>query len=303
MQKDFQALYAHPSWKDVKLGGITAAWYERELSVPSNWANRRISLNVEYLNSYAAVFVDGIRKGEIYFPGGEVDLSAACGPGTAHRLSLLVVALPLKGVMLSYTDSASAREVKGKVERRGLCGDVYLVSTPRGPKITDVSMDTAVRKRELTVSAAIDGLEPNSRYNLRARIMKDGSAIKEFASPPLQGSDLRDGRFTLTEKWLPDKLWDINTPQNTFDLRVPLTPAVWFEPIDATFGFRSSGLMAGTSTSTGRAYFFQRSRSTMPRSAPRLRPTKPHTRASNASRVLGSITFTRTTTDASQVHT
>jgi hypothetical protein len=50
-------------------------------------------------------------------------------------LSVLVVALPLKGIMLSYTDSASAREVKGSVPRRGLCGDVFLVSQPNGPRI------------------------------------------------------------------------------------------------------------------------------------------------------------------------
>ncbi len=225
MQKDSQTLYAHPSWKDVKPGGITAAWYERELSVPSNWADRSISLNVEYLNSYAAVFVDGAKKGEIYFPGGEVDLSAACGPGTAHRLSLLVIALPLKGVMLSYTDSASAREVKGKVERRGLCGDVNLVSTPRAAKVTDVNVDASVRKRELTINVAAEGLQPDGRYSFRARIVKDGSTVKEFASPPFQGSELKDGRIAFTEKWMPDKLWDINTPQNTFDLQVSLVDA------------------------------------------------------------------------------
>jgi hypothetical protein len=85
------------------------------------------------------VYVDGKPAGEIHFPGGELDLSAACRPGATHRLSLLVVAMPLKGVMLSYSDSASAREVKGSVARRGLCGDVYLVGTPRGPRVGDVT--------------------------------------------------------------------------------------------------------------------------------------------------------------------
>src|SRR5207249_7890052 len=148
MQKDSQTLCAHPKWKEVKPGGITVAWYEREMSVPVGWSGRRISLHVEYLNSYAMVFVDGVKTGEIHFPGGELDLTAACRPGAAHRLSLLVAALPLKGVLLSYTDSASAREVKGTVERRGLCGDGFLASTPGGPKIADVNVDTSVRKRE-----------------------------------------------------------------------------------------------------------------------------------------------------------
>ena len=125
MQKDCQTVFAHPSWKDRDLGRITAAWYRREFRVPTNWAGRRIALSVETLNSYAAVYVDGERTGEIHFPGGELDLTRTCQAGATHSLALLVVAMPLKGVLLSYTDSASAREVKGTVERRGLCGDVY----------------------------------------------------------------------------------------------------------------------------------------------------------------------------------
>src|SRR6185436_9095631 len=110
MQKDSQTLYPHPGWKEVQFRGVAAAWYEREMTIPADWAQRRISLHAEYVNSYAAVYVDGAKSGEIRFPGGEVDLTAACRPGVAHRLSLLVVAMPLKGVMLSYTDTASARE-------------------------------------------------------------------------------------------------------------------------------------------------------------------------------------------------
>jgi hypothetical protein len=225
MQKDSQTLYVHPNWKDLKPGGISAAWYERELTIPVGWTGRRISLHVEYLNSYATIFVDGTKSGEIHFPGGELDLTSACRPSAAHRMSLLVVALPLKGVMLSYTDSASAREVKGKVERRGLCGDVFLASTPRGPTITDVSVETSVRKRAMTIGASVAGLEPNGRYNFRTRIMKDGSVVKEFISPSFQGSEPPEGRFTFTEAWMPDRLWDINTPQNTFDLQASLVDA------------------------------------------------------------------------------
>ncbi|MEO8350792.1 MAG: sugar-binding domain-containing protein, partial [Chthoniobacteraceae bacterium] len=169
MRKESQTLYPHPSWKDVKLTEVTAAWCERDFSVPSDWAGRRISLSLDTLNSYAAVFVDGVKAGEIHFPGGDADLTTACQPGSTHRLSVLVIALPLEGVMLSYTDSASAREIKGAVERRGLCGDVYLVSTPRGPAITEVRVETSVRKRELTISAALEGLESNQPYRFRAR--------------------------------------------------------------------------------------------------------------------------------------
>jgi beta-galactosidase len=117
MQKDSQTVYVHPSWRTRKLGDLVAAWYEREFTVPPSWSGRRITLNLEYLNSYAVAYVDGEEAGEAWFPGGEVDLTAHCDPGHVQQLSLLVVAMPLKGVMRSYTDTASAREVKGTVAR------------------------------------------------------------------------------------------------------------------------------------------------------------------------------------------
>ncbi len=100
MQKDCQTVFAHPAWKDEKPGGVTAAWYQREFAVPADWAGRRITLDVEYLNSFAAVYVDGKKAGEIRFPGGEADLTAACRPGGRHVLSLAVSAMPLKAVLV-----------------------------------------------------------------------------------------------------------------------------------------------------------------------------------------------------------
>src|SRR5262249_9872977 len=130
IQEDCQTLHAHPSWKEVDIRRLTAAWYQREITVPAGWASRRIALQAEYVNSFAIVYVDGKKVGEIRFPAGEVEITSACHPGGKHLVSLLVLAMPLKGVLLSYNDTNAAREVKGMVERRGLCGDLYLASTP-----------------------------------------------------------------------------------------------------------------------------------------------------------------------------
>jgi beta-galactosidase/beta-glucuronidase len=99
MQKDSQTVYAHPKWREFRLGSISAAWHEREFDTPVDWAGRRIAITFEYLNSYAEVYLDGNRVGEVRFPGGELELE--CRPGATHRLSLLVVALPLQAVMQS----------------------------------------------------------------------------------------------------------------------------------------------------------------------------------------------------------
>ena len=158
-QENCQTLHVHPTWKDADVRGVAAAWYQREITVPDGWAGRRIALCAEYVNSFAIVFVDGKKVSEIRFPAGEADLSPACRSGHNYVLSLLVIAMPLKGVLLSYTDSNSAKEVRGSVERRGLCGDVYLTSTPSAARVADVKVDTSVRKGEITIDAALEGVE------------------------------------------------------------------------------------------------------------------------------------------------
>ncbi len=241
MQKDCQTVLAHPAWSGRKFGDLGAAWYQREFSVPEDWAGRRMVIAAEYVNSLATVYVDGRRAGEIRFPGGELDITVACRPGGRHRLSLLVVALPLKGVMLSYTDSASAREVKGAVARRGLCGDVYLVSTPPGPRVGDVTVATSVRQRQMTVGAALEELAATGEYTLRARVSKDGRTLKEFLSPPCSERNLEAGRFAFTEQWMPDHLWDLHRPQQVLTLELSLldsTGRVLDSAWPVRFGFR-----------------------------------------------------------------
>jgi len=222
MQKDSQTVYAHPSWRNLALRDVAAAWYEREITIPSSWAGRRISLCLEYLNSYAAIYVDGDQAGEARFPGAEVDLTAFCQPGRTHRLSLLVVAMPLKGVMLSYTDTASAREVKGTVARRGLCGDVYLIGMPAGPRIADARVATSIRRQEISIDLALEGLEAQSEYAVGVRILDKDRPVKEFTGRPFRAGDVREGRITCADKWMPDRLWDLHAPQNTYDAEVSL---------------------------------------------------------------------------------
>jgi beta-galactosidase len=65
---------------------VTAAWQQREVTVPGEWSGRRIKLSTAYLNSYAAVYVDIKKAGEMRYPAGEIDLTALCRPGPeAHH--------------------------------------------------------------------------------------------------------------------------------------------------------------------------------------------------------------------------
>ena len=219
---DPQLYFPDPAWEKPAASGVTAAWYEREITVPQEWAGRRIALNAGYVNSYAVVYLDGAKVGEMRFPGGDVELTGICQPGQKQLLSIFVVALPLKAVMMSFSDSAAARQVAGNVERRGLCGDVYLTSSPSGARIADVKVDTSVRSWEITFDLALAGLDPERTYCLRAQVSDDGKSVKDFTSQPIQPNELTGGRIRVTENWRPENLWDTHTPQNQYDVSLSL---------------------------------------------------------------------------------
>ena len=84
----------------------------------AEWAGRRVALTTEFLNSFASVYVDGRKVADMRFPAGEADLTAMCRPGEKHVLSMLVIAMPLKAVMMSYNDSDAAKEVRVKSRAR-----------------------------------------------------------------------------------------------------------------------------------------------------------------------------------------
>ncbi|HXP60718.1 MAG TPA: hypothetical protein VN829_09515 [Dongiaceae bacterium] len=241
LRSDYQKLYPDPSWTNTRLSEVQSAWYERTITIPQDWAGRRIALDVEYLNSYAAVYVDGRKLGQIRFPAGQVDLSDAVRPGATHVLSLLVVAMPLKAVMESYNDTNTAKERKGRVERRGLCGDVWLVGEPAGARLSEVRIDTSFRQGQVTFGAAFEGLAADGRYQLRARISEQGRPIVEFMGPTFAAREVKEGRATFTSTWKPPKLWDINTPENQYAAEVSLLDAAG-QAVDTAipvrFGFR-----------------------------------------------------------------
>jgi len=241
IQKDSQRIYYHPDWAGNNLRETRASWYQREITIPRGWNNCRVALSVEYLNSYAAVYLDGKHVGEIRFPGGEIDLTSICRVGNKHVLTMLVVAMSLNDVMRSHRDKPLTGDNKGTIARRGLCGDIFLVGEPCAARIGDVKVDTSFRKEEISVSAALKNLNTDGEYTLYACIYDKGRIVKKFNSTAFRKGDLKNGRISFKSKWKPDKLWDIHTPQNIFNLRLSLMEIgdkLLDTAHDVRFGFR-----------------------------------------------------------------
>jgi beta-galactosidase len=238
---DPQFFFPNSGWGRTDFSDVTAAWYLREITVPLQWSGRRITLSAEYLNSYAVVYLDGAKQGEMRFPGGEVDLTTGCRPGQKQVLSIRVMAMPLSALMQSFENSVAPPKAETQVKRRGLLGDVSLDSTPKGARITDVKVETSVRQWQITFDTQLAALESEASYALRARISDEERQVIEFTSPPFRLDELATGRIRVTENWRPEKLWDTCTPENQYEVSLTLldsTGKVLDTALPVRFGFR-----------------------------------------------------------------
>jgi beta-galactosidase len=229
MMKDSQLVHVHPAWKADKLRDVSAAWHQREITVPADWTGRRITIYMEYLNSGAVFYIDGKKAGTMSFPGGEVDVTAMVKPGSKHALSMLVIAAPLSDITLLFSDTNTreqdAKKAKARVERRGLCGDVFLCSEPTAARVAEFRVATSVRQGEIRVDALVNGLAADGNYTLQASVKEGERALHEFKSATFTANDLKDGRVSLSSKWKAEKLWDVHTPQNMYRLELTLLDA------------------------------------------------------------------------------
>ena len=233
MQKDSQHVYVHPNWKDVNFSSVTKAWYQREIEIPANWKDRRVLLKADYVNSRAVVYIDGKRVGEILYPAGKIDLTEVCEPGKKYLLSLEVTALPLADVIAKFSDTNAPTQGTATVNRRGLCGDVFLVSEPKGPRISDVKIETSVRNKEIIITATLENLNLDEKYYYLLNVyIFDKREYMALYEVYFRQSQVVDGRFTFTLNGkapreqtfnISDmKLWDIHTPENVYSATLDL---------------------------------------------------------------------------------
>jgi len=218
------------------------AWYKRRFKVPEAWQGRRIALAFTMLQTHARVFVDGAACGELWYPGGEIDLTGKLKPGNEQELALLVTARPLTAERNAFMAPDRVITEKASVKLRGITGDLFLCAMPAKERLEDAQVITSVRNRSVAFAVETAGLV-RGPYRLRAEVAKGGEAKRVFASEPLTPD--AGGLLRFTAPWADAALWDTDSPQNRYTAVITLMNDAG-EHLDTltpvAFGFREIGI-------------------------------------------------------------
>ncbi len=222
----------------LDMKNLDQAWYQRDITIPSKWVDRRIVLDFGMVQSHARILVDGKDAGEVWFPGGELDITDLVVPGKTYSLSILVTARPLEAESRTFMAPDRIIASKAKVKFKGLTGDVFLVGEPIGTRITDVHVITSVRKKMITFDVGVVNTG-NKQLMLSAAISENGKLVKSFSSKDLT-VEFKDGRLQASSSWSNPKLWDTDTPENMYEAIVTLSvdANVVDQTLPVKFGFR-----------------------------------------------------------------
>ena len=223
--------------KSLDLKQLNGGFYRREITVDPAWKGRRILLCADMVQTCAKIYVDKKEAGELYYPGGEVDLTGKLIPGRSHELVLLVRATPGENVVFM----APGRLVKteGGLVNRGITGDLYLESRPEAAVIRDVLVLPSVRKSMIRFDVGLEAL-PAGTYRLEAEIAEHGRRVKTIRSELFPAKE-RNFRHTFQESWSNAKLWDLDSPENLYTVKLRLfseSGALLDEFLEEEFGFR-----------------------------------------------------------------
>lgn len=218
-----QIIYYHPQRTDrIPEPEINRAWYRRTLTVPREWAGRRLILEFTGLQSSAEILVNGRKAGTSRYPGTPVELTDFLRPGETNELAMLVSAKRPEKFSKIYM--AGDRAVKAfEMRNRGITGDLFLSAVPKNTNFSDVRIETSVRNKRIAFDCGFEQALPG-RHRLRAEIRENGKTVKAIDSPEFE-LPAGKSRFSFGGNWNDPKLWDTDHPEHLYTATVTLSRA------------------------------------------------------------------------------
>lgn len=212
--------YISPMFQaEFSMKDLNSAWYRRSFRIPERWSGKRIILSADLIQSCAQVTIDGKKAGELYYPGGELELTGKLIPGRMHTLAILVSAKPEE--RSTFMAPGRLTSVKGKLQNRGITGDLWLDALPEKAAISDVHVITSVKNRKITFDTGFLTL-PEGTYQLEAEVLDAGKSVRRFVSAPFHSKNCQRFRHSFAGNWSNPKLWDTDTPQNLYVAKIKL---------------------------------------------------------------------------------
>jgi len=227
------------AWQDLG-PNLGRAWYEREITIPAEWAGRRIRLDFRRVSTDATVWIDRTECGRVEWPYGVVDITKAARPGQKALLRVLVVATPDPGESVVWMGTAPGQNfsVKSTLSRSGLIGDVVLESLPQGAVISDVFVQPSVARKELAIDVELEGFRAAAGLEFEARLLDEsGTEEQRFTAQAAPAGTGPTRTARLVFPWENPRLWDLGRP-NLYTLELAARGPGIDDTYALRFGFR-----------------------------------------------------------------
>ena len=211
-----QRIWLAPKFEEVI--SFDQAWYKRTITVPQAFGGKRIILDFTMLQTHARAFVDGVYAGELWYPGGELDLTQALTPGKEQEITLLVTARPFSAIRQAFTPDRLNETRVTTIRNRGITGDLYLVAMPPAARLDDAQVITSTHDGAITFVAETADLADQT-YQLRAEVSGCGER-KTFSAKNL--TPATDGTLRFTAEWKNPKRWDTHSTNHRYIVTLTL---------------------------------------------------------------------------------
>jgi hypothetical protein len=209
---------SYPYWLQPKKHYVGAAWYQRQIDVPSGWVDKRIVLHLERAHWATTVWVDDQRIGanDSLATMHDYDLTDSLRPGTSSKLTIRVDNSMIHDVGI---DAHSVSD-ETQTAWNGIIGKIELIA---GSKtwLDDVQVypDVAAKSARVMVRIGNRGTAGRGRIEAFARLRNSNQVIS--AQAPVEWTAAGGEASTTIELGPQARFWDEFHP-DLYDLTVLL---------------------------------------------------------------------------------
>lgn len=214
-----------PAWNLFTPQSARDFYYKKNITIPPSWLNRSLKLHLEGLNAYAKIYANGKYCGDIAYPFGSCDITAAAkGSGTIDL------------VIFTHADDDPDTRYPYSIAR-GLIGEVFLTSMPAAPRVDTLVIETSVRNDLFTLHTTLTGLTTAGTVTLTPHAYTNGILAREFSPFNASVSALAETTVSHSWSWTDPLLWDVGQP-NLYDLHLSVQGCGIDDVYYQRFGFR-----------------------------------------------------------------